>query len=380
MGMVGGGQDAFIGAVHRQAAALDQEIELVCGAFSSDSEKSKQTGESLYLDEDRVYESWEQMITSESKLAEGERMDFVAIVTPNHLHFGPAKMALEHGFHVMSDKPLCFSSEEALQLKKLVDKTGLLLGLTHTYSGYPIIKEARDLVKNGKIGEIRKIYVEYPQGWLTDNIEAGGQKQAAWRTDPARSGKSGCMGDIGTHAAHLAEYVSGLKITNVCADLNKVVKGRALDDDGAVLLRFDNGASGVLIATQVAAGEENNLKLRVYGEKGGLEWNHADANTLQVKWMDRPKEILRTGVNNEYLSEAARMNTRLPSGHPEGYLEAFANIYRNFAFAIRAKAKGEKLNTDIYDFPDVNDGVTGMDFIDKVVESSEKRNQWIKME
>ena len=377
--MVGGGSDAFIGAVHRNAAALDQEIELVCGAFSSNPEKSKQTGASLYLDQKRVYDSWEKMIIGESKLPEEERMDFISIVTPNHLHFGPAKMALEHGFHVMSDKPLCFSLAEALELKSLVDKTGLLFGLTHTYSGYPMIKEARDQVKRGKLGKVRKIYVEYPQGWLTDNIEKEGQKQAAWRTDPSRSGKSGCMGDIGTHAAHLAEYVSGLNITNVCADLNKIVEGRELDDDGAVLLRFDHGASGVLMATQIAAGEENNLKLRVYGEKGGLEWNHADANTLQMKWTDRPKEILRTGANNEYLSEASRKNTRLPSGHPEGYLEAFANIYRNFAFAIRAVAAGEKPDLDIYDFPDVNDGVMGMTFIDKVVESTEKKNQWIKM-
>ncbi|GAA0190143.1 Gfo/Idh/MocA family oxidoreductase [Fulvivirga kasyanovii] len=379
MGMVGGGADAFIGAVHRNAAALDQEIELVCGAFSSNPEKSKQTGQALYLDEQRVYDSWEQMIEKESRLPEGERMDFISIVTPNHLHFGPAKMALEHGFHVMSDKPLCFSLGEALELKELVDKTGLLFGLTHTYSGYPMVKEARNLIKQGRLGKIRKIYVEYPQGWLTDNIEKEGQKQASWRTDPSRSGKSGCMGDIGTHAAHLAEYVSGLAISNVCADLNKVVEGRELDDDGAVLLRFDNGASGVLIASQVAAGEENNLKLRVYGEKGGVEWNHTDANTLQLKWTDRPKEILRTGVNNEYLSEASRKNTRLPSGHPEGYLEAFANIYRNFAFAIRAVSAGEKPDLEIYDFPDVNDGVMGMAFIDKVVESTEKNNQWIKM-
>ncbi|MBL6449064.1 Gfo/Idh/MocA family oxidoreductase [Fulvivirga sp. 29W222] len=379
MGMVGGGADAFIGAVHRNAAALDQEIELVCGAFSSSPEKSKQTGQALYLDEQRVYDSWQQMIEHESKFPEGERMDFISIVTPNHLHFGPAKMALEHGFHVMSDKPLCFSLDEALELKTLVDKTGLLFGLTHTYSGYPMVKEAKNLIKQGMLGSVRKVYVEYPQGWLTDNIEKGGQKQASWRTDPARSGKSGCMGDIGTHAAHLAEYVSGLSISNVCADLNKIVEGRELDDDGAVLLRFDNGTSGVLVATQIAAGEENNLKLRVYGEKGGLEWNHTDANTLQVKWTDRPNELWRTGVDNQYLSEASRRNTRLPSGHPEGYLEAFANIYRNFAFAIKAVESGEKPDLDIYDYPDINDGVMGMTFIDKVVESTEKKNRWIKM-
>ena len=377
--MVGGGIDAFIGAVHRKAAALDQEIELVCGAFSSDPKKSKETGDALYLEPGRVYNSWEEMITKESQLPEGERMDFISIVTPNHLHFGPAKMALEHGFHVIADKPLCFSLSEAIELKQLVEKTGLLFGLTHTYSGYPMIKEARQWVKEGKLGAIRKIYVEYPQGWLSENIEADGQKQAAWRTDPARSGKSGCMGDIGTHAAHLAEYVVGADIKRLCADLNKVVKGRALDDDGAVFLRFDNGASGVLIATQVAAGEENNLKLRVYGEKGGLEWNHTDPNTLQVKWTDKPKDILRTGVNNAYLSEAARLNARLPSGHPEGYLEAFANIYRNFALDIKAKMNKETIDQNIYDYPGVDDGVMGMKFIDKVVESSESGNQWVEL-
>ncbi|ELR73747.1 Oxidoreductase [Fulvivirga imtechensis AK7] len=379
MGMVGGGIDAFIGAVHRKAAALDQEIELVCGAFSSDPEKSKKTGEALYLQSDRVYSSWEEMITKEGQLPAGERMDFISIVTPNHLHFGPAKMALEHGFHVIADKPMCFSLSEAIELKQLVGKTGLLFGLTHTYSGYPMIKEARQWVKEGKLGAIRKIYVEYPQGWLSENIEAEGQKQAAWRTDPSRSGKSGCMGDIGTHAAHLAEYVAGANINKICADLNKVVDGRALDDDGAVFLRFGNGASGVLIATQVAAGEENNLKLRIYGEKGGLEWNHTDPNSLQVKWVDKPKDILRAGVNNAYLSEAARMNARLPSGHPEGYLEAFANIYRNFAFDIRAKMDSKTIDYNIYDYPGVDDGVMGMKFIDKVVESSEKGNQWVEI-
>lgn len=379
MGMVGGGLDAFIGAVHRNAAAMDQQIDLVCGAFSSDPEKSKATGAALYLNAERVYDSWEEMIRKEKELPEDQRMDFISIVTPNHLHFGPAKLALQHGFHVMSDKPLCYSLDEALELKALVQDTGLLFGLTHTYSGYPMIKEARQLVKQGKIGKVRKIYVEYPQGWLSENIEAGGQKQAAWRTDPARSGKSGCMGDIGTHAAHLAVYVSRLEITELCADLNYVVEGRELDDDGAVFLRFSNGASGVLVATQVAAGEENNLKLRVYGEKGGLEWNHADANTLQVKWLDRPKEIWRTGANNEYLSEAARLNTRLPSGHPEGYLEAFANIYRNFALAIQARIIGEQLKSEVYDFPGVDDGVMGMKFIDKVVESSLEGNRWVQL-
>lgn len=376
--MIGGGLDAFIGAVHRNAAALDQEIELVCGAFSSDPEKSRKTGESLYLNPSRTYDSWEEMIIKEKELPAHERMDFVAIVTPNHLHFGPAKLALEQGFHVMSDKPLCYSLDEALELKRLVDESGLLFGLTHTYSGYPMIKEGKQRVIQGEIGRVRKIYVEYPQGWLSQNIESEGQKQASWRTDPARSGKSGCMGDIGTHAAHLAEYVSGLEITELCADLIIVVEGRALDDDGAVFLKFNNGASGVLTATQIATGEENNVKLRVYGEKGGLEWNHADANSLLIKRSNGTSEVLRTGAGSAHLSDAANMNTRLPAGHPEGYIEAFANIYRNFAIAIKAKMKGEKAAPfEIYDYPGVNEGVRGMRFIDKVVASSEKGSKWV---
>ncbi|UII24314.1 Gfo/Idh/MocA family protein [Fulvivirga ligni] len=377
MGMVGGSKDAFIGAVHRNAAALDQEIELVCGAFSSNPEKSKETGQSLYLPEERIYATWEEMITKESKLPEGERMDFVAIVTPNHLHFGPAKKALENGFHVMVDKPLCFTVEEAEELNELVEKTGLVFGLTHTYSGYPMIKEAREYVASGKLGKVRKIYVEYPQGWLSQPLEASDNKQASWRTDPGRSGKSGCIGDIGTHAAHLAEYVSGLPITSLSAQLNIVVPNRRLDDDGAILLKFGGDVTGVLMATQIAAGEENNLKVRVYGEKGGVEWNHADANTLWVKWLDKPAEKLRTG--NDYLSKAAKANTRVPAGHPEGYLEAFANIYRNFAMAVRAQVSGNSFDDHTYDFPGVEDGLMGMKFIDRAVESSNEGGKWLEV-
>ncbi len=376
--MVGGSYEAFIGAVHRKAAAIDNEIELVGGAFSSSPEKSDETGRQLYLNKDRVYPDYKTMITREAKLPEGERMDFITIVTPNHLHFGPAKMALEHGFHVMVDKPITFSLQEALDLKKQVDETGLLLGLTHTYSGYPMIKEARQLVKNGTIGPIKKIYVEYPQGWLSTPLEQEGSKQATWRTDPSKSGKAGAMGDIGTHAAHLAWYVSGLDITRLSARLNRVVPGRLLDDDGSVLLEFENGATGELTATQIATGEENNMKLRIYGEKAGIEWNHTDPSTLLVKWIDKPMETLRAGANLDYLSEAARSNCRLPSGHPEGFLEAFANIYRNFALAIRAQGAGKKLDLNIYDFPGVDDGIMGMTFIDKVVESSEKNQTWLK--
>lgn len=377
MGMVGGGQDAFIGAVHRIAALIDGQIELVCGAFSSNAQKSKASGEALFLPPERVYGSYEEMITQESKLPEGERMDFVSIVTPNHMHFGPAKMALEHGFHVVLDKPMTLSLQEAEQLKEIVEKTGLIFCLTHTYTGYPMVKEARQVVASGKLGKIRKVYVEYPQGWLSSHLEGTGNKQADWRTDPKRSGIAGCMGDIGTHAENLAEYVSGLKITKLCADINIVVPDRLLDDDGAVLLKFEGGASGVLMATQVAAGEENCIKIRVYGEKGGLEWKQDDANTLLLKWADRPAEVVRTGGPG--LSSYAVHNTRTPAGHPEGYLEAFANLYRNFALCVRAKMSGEQPKPEWLDFPGVEDGVRGMLFIEKVIESGKSEQKWIAM-
>src|SRR5215831_16867029 len=267
MGMIGGGPGAFIGAVHRIAANMDGEIELVCGAFSSDAEKSKQQGIALHLPVERIYGSYKEMIRRESELPPNQRMDFVSIVTPNHLHFEPAKLAMENGFHVVLDKPMTFSFDEAKQLQKILTDTGKVFCLTHTYTGYPMVKEARQQVLSGKFGKIRKIYVEYPQGWLSDFLESTDQKQAAWRTDPARSGIAGAMGDIGTHAFNLAEYVSGLKVTHVCANLNIYVKGRRLDDDGDVLLKFNNGASGVLSAAQIAAGEENNIKIRMYGEK-----------------------------------------------------------------------------------------------------------------
>ncbi|HUM66687.1 MAG TPA: Gfo/Idh/MocA family oxidoreductase, partial [Chitinophagaceae bacterium] len=334
MGMIGGGPGAFIGAVHRIAALMDGDIELVCGAFSSDPQKSKQTGETLHLPASRVYGSYKEMFQAESLLPEGERMDFVSIVTPNRVHFEPAKLALENGFHVVMDKPLAFDLEEGKKIQELVKKSQLLFCLTHTYTGYPMVKEARQLVLSGKLGKVRKVYVEYPQGWLSSFLEGADAetnsfKQAAWRTDPSQSGMAGGMGDIGTHAFNLAEYVSGLKVTKICADINIVVPGRKLDDDGNVLLKFENGASGSLFATQIAAGEENNIKIRVYGEKGGLVWQQEDANTLQVKWLDRPAEVYRAG--NPYLGSYAKHNTRVPAGHPEGYLEAFGNIYRNFA-------------------------------------------------
>ena len=373
-GMIGGGKDAFIGAVHRMAAIMDGECELVCGAFSSTPERSKESGNALYLPPDRVYGSYEEMIAAEKELPEGNRMDFVSIVTPNYLHFHPAKTALENGFPVICDKPMTYSLDEAKQLEAIVEQTGLPFGLTHNYTGYPLVKEARDMVKKGKLGKIRKIVVEYPQGWLTTRLEATGQKQAVWRTDPRRSGIANCMGDIGTHAENLSEYITSLKITELCADLTTFVGGRELEDDGNVLLRFDNGARGILYASQISIGEENSLHIRVYGEKGGLEWDQQEPNTLIVKWLDCPTEVIRT--SGGYLSEKSLSNTRLPMGHPEGFIEAFANIYRNYFKAVIAHMEGTKIPDEDLDFPNVKDGVRGMAFIQTVVESSKTDSKW----
>jgi predicted dehydrogenase len=378
MGMIGGGAGAFIGAVHRIAALMDGQIELVCGAFSSNAAKSIQSGEALFLSSERVYATYEEMIVKEKALPENIRMNFVSIVTPNHMHFHPAKMSMENGFDVVLDKPITLSLQEAKDLQTVIEATGRTFCLTHTYTGYPMIKEARQLAANGTLGNIRKVYVEYPQGWLSTFLEGSNQKQAAWRTDPKRSGIAGCMGDIGTHAFNMAEYVSGLQVTEICANLNTYVKGRLLDDDGEVLLKFNNGASGILFATQVAAGEENNIKIRVYGEKGGLEWQQNNSNTLQLKWLDKPTTILRAGTN--YLSTYAAHNSRTPAGHPEGYLEAFANLYRNFALTVRAKANGQEPAKEWLDFPGIEEGVRGMAFIENVVASAKLNEKWMKFE
>lgn len=379
--MVGGGKDAFIGAIHRIAANMDGLIELACGALSINPEIAKESGKMLFLPEDRTYLTFQEMIEKESKMPEDKRIDFVTIVTPNFAHFAPAMMALENGFNVVIEKPIAFTLDEAQQLKKKVEETGLMLLLTHTYSGYPMVKQARQMVKDGLFGKIRKIQVEYPQGWLSKLTEREGNAQAAWRTDPKRSGKSGCMGDIGTHAAHLAEYISGLKITHLCAALNIVVEGRPLDDDGNVLLKFDNGANGVLMASQVAAGEENALKIRVYGEKGGIEWEQHEPNTLIAKWLDEPAQILRAGGNYQgRLSSYALHNCRTPGGHPEGYLEAFGNLYRNFAICLAAKIDGVTPPQEALDFPSVDDGIRGMAFIDNVVRSNESNEKWTPFE
>jgi len=378
MGMLGGGKDAFIGAIHRHAAFMDGLIELCCGALSINPDIAKDSAKSLFLPENRTYLTYEEMITNEAKLPANERMHFITIVTPNFAHFAPAMMALDHGFHVVIEKPIAFTLDEAKQLKQKVAETGLILCLTHTYSGYPMVKQAKQMVKNDAFGKIRKVYVEYPQGWLSKLSEREGNAQAAWRTDPKKSGKSGCMGDIGTHAAHLAEYITGLKISKICADLSILVEGRMLDDDGNVLLKMENGASGVLMASQVAAGEENALKIRVYGEKGGLEWAQHEPNTLIVKWLDQPAQIYRAGGNYaDRLSSFATSNCRTPGGHPEGYLEAFANIYRNFSRTLIARIDGLQPTEEMLDFPSVEDGIRGMAFIDNVVASSQSQTKWI---
>lgn len=375
MGMIGGGKGAFIGGVHRMAAALDSKIELVCGVFSSDPAKSLESGLDLGLDASRIYTSYQEMIETESRLPLDVRMDFVSIVTPNHVHFAPSKMALEFGFHVVCDKPMTFNLEEAYELQNIVNNTGMIFALTHTYTGYPMVKQARYMVQQGQIGKIRKVVVEYPQGWLSTLLEASDNKQASWRTNPQKSGIAGAMGDIGTHAENLAEYITGLNIIEMCADISAIVEGRHLDDDGNVLLRFDNGAKGVLYASQISAGEENNLRIRVYGEIGSIDWFQMEPNTLTVRWLDKPIQLLRTGSIG--LCEAAMAHTRVPAGHPEGYLEAFANIYRNVALCIQAQKEGSEVDEIYRDFPGIEEGVRGMEFIYKVIESGKSEQKWI---
>ncbi len=375
MGMIGGGPGAFIGGVHRMAASLDGLIELVCGAFSSDPEKSKQAGEDLMLNQDRVYGSYQEMIACESQLDEDIRMELVAIVTPNHVHFEPAKLAIEAGFNVICDKPLTFSIEEAYSLRDAVTNTGKIFALTHNYSAYPMVIQASHIVQQGELGNIRKVVVEYPQGWLATLLEATDSKQASWRTDPNKSGIAGSVGDIGTHAENLLHYITGLKINQLCADVSTVVSGRKLDDDANILIRLENGARGILYASQISTGEENNLKIRIYGEKGGLEWSQMEPNSLIVRSADKPMQIYRTGGAG--ICTEAISATRLPAGHPEGYLEAFANIYKNVALSIMAEREGNVLDSLHYDFPDIHEGVRGMEFIYKVIESGRSDKKWI---
>ncbi len=378
MGMIGGGQGAFIGNVHRMAAALDGKIELVAGAFSGRAEVSAATGLALGLETSRVYADYREMLESEQRLPSDKRIDLVSIVTPNYLHFEAVKLALEHGFHVMCEKPVAFSYEEANALLQLQKQYGKIVALTHNYTGYPMIKEARALTRSGKLGKLRKIIAEYPQGWLSDRIEATGQKQAYWRTNPEMAGASGCVGDIGTHAENLIEYITGLRIQYLAADVSAMVEGRLLDDDANILIRMEQGVKGVIIASQIANGDENELRIRIYGEKGGIEWLQSEPNTLHYKSNSGPRQLLKPG-GYAWLSTQTNKHSRLPGGHPEGYIESMANLYRNVALAIEAEKNGDSPDPDL-DFPILEDGVRGMKFIEAVIRSGNKNAAWIAMD
>lgn len=378
MGMIGGGQGAFIGNVHRMAAALDGKIELVAGAFSGRAEVSAATGLALGLETSRVYADYREMLESEQRLPSDKRIDLVSIVTPNYLHFEAVKLALEHGFHVMCEKPVAFSYEEANALLQLQKQYGKIVALTHNYTGYPMIKEARALTRSGKLGKLRKIIAEYPQGWLSDRIEATGQKQAYWRTNPEMAGASGCVGDIGTHAENLIEYITGLRIQYLAADVSAMVEGRLLDDDANILIRMEQGVKGVIIASQIANGDENELRIRIYGEKGGIEWLQSEPNTLHYKSNSGPRQLLKPG-GYDWLSTQTNKHSRLPGGHPEGYIESMANLYRNVALAIEAEKNGDSPDPDL-DFPILEDGVRGMKFIEAVIRSGNKNAAWIAMD
>ena len=370
-GMVGGGRDAFIGAVHRKAAALDGEIDFVAGALSSSPDKAKASGKDLGLADDRNYGTWEEMLEKELQRPEGERIDFVSIVTPNHVHYPVAKAFAEAGFNVVCDKPLVHTSEQANDLVKTVEKSGVVFAVTYNYTGYPMIRQARCMVQNGDLGALRKTIIEYNQGWLATRLEETGAKQADWRTDPARSGAAGAIGDIGSHAENLVVTVTGLELSYICADLTTFVEGRQLDDDGNLLLRFEGGAKGVLIASQIEVGMENDIRLRVFGEKGSLSWYQENPNYLIYDRLDGPRQVLTRG--SDYLCEAAQKASRIPAGHPEAFIEAFANVYLGAAEAIRAKKEGRKPEGD---FPTVYDGARGVFFIEKTVESSQSDQKW----
>lgn len=380
MGMVGGGEGAFIGAVHRHALALDGQIELVCGAFSRDEGNNQRTADTLGLDDNRVYSSWEALLKAEQALPQNERMQVLIIVTPNHLHVPISIAAIEAGFHVFCEKPAAISLEEASSLKTALKKSSVLYGLAHTYLGYPMVWQAKHMVASGALGNIRKVYVEYPQGWLSANEESH-NKQASWRTDPAQSGGSGCMGDIGTHAFGLVEFVLQQQVTSLCADLKTHVDGRRLDDDGAALIRTDGGASGVLIASQVCAGEENALKIRVYGDKGGLEWQQMEPNSIICRPLGQPFQVLRAGMGQPGLCEEASERCRTPAGHPEGYLEAMANLYRYFGKAVKAADEGTESQIanelgKAAGVPGIDSGIRGMAFIDAMLASSDSETKW----
>ena len=373
MGMVGGGKDAFIGAVHRRAALLDGKVELVAGALSSDRAKAAASARELLLPAERSYGTYSEMAEAESKMPPGERIDFVSIVTPNKMHFPVAMTFADAGIHIICDKPMTYSLAEAKQLVDKVEQSGIVFALTHNYTGYPMVKQARHMVQKGELGEILKIVVEYPQGWLLAPIEQEGQKQAAWRTDPNQSGVSNCMGDIGSHCHNLAHYITGLELTEICADLKSIFE-RPLDNDGSILLHFENGACGILYASQFSAGEENNLRIRVYGAKAALEWHQEEPNQLWFRTNEGPAQLYRRG--NGYLCEAARRATRLPAGHPEAFIEAFANLYMNVTDTIRAKLEGREPTALELDFPTVIDGARGLAFIESAVESGKSDQKW----
>ncbi len=380
MGMVGGGPGSFIGEVHRKAARMDGGIDIVAGAFSQTPRKSKQTGRELFIDSKRAYADYATMIEKELALPEGERIDFVSIVTPNHMHFPIAKAFLEAGFHVVCDKPMTLDVAEAKKLLQIVKKSKKVFALTHNYTGYPMVKLARDMVKQGDLGKLLKIVVQYPQGWLVQPMERKGAKQAEWRTDPKRSGAAGCMGDIGTHAENLAEYVTGLRMVEICADLTTFVKGRKLDDDGNCLVHWQKGVKGILFASQVSVGKENGLAIEVHGEKGSLKWVQEYPNDLHVFPYGQPPQVWRRG--NDYIGEkspAAARCTRIPFGHPEAFIEAFANVYVNAAETIRAKIEKKKPEPLALDFPTAQDGLRGMQFIEAVVKSSKMGAKWVKL-
>lgn len=372
-GMVGGGPGAFIGAVHRRAASMDGLAELVAGAFSSDAEKSRQQGRALSLDDGRVYGSFEEMAEREAALPDDRRIDFVSIVTPNHMHYPVARAFIERGFHVVCDKPMTTTLEDAEELCRLVDRQGIVFALTHNYTGYPLVKQARALVRDGELGELRKVVVEYSQGWLSTLVEATGNKQADWRTDPARAG-AGAIGDIGSHAHNLVGYVTGLAPERLYADVSTFVEGRRLDDDANMLLHYRGGAKGILLCSQISAGEENRLALRVYGSDAGLEWRQEEPNSLAVRRNDSPTRVFRPG--HDFLAPAARHATRLPAGHPEAFLEAFANVYANAIRAIDARLAGQEPDALDLDFPTVADGARGVHFILSAVKSGERRD-WV---
>lgn len=376
-GMVGGGPGAFIGEVHRKAAALDGQTELVAGAFSSSPEKTYEIGKNLGLRSSRLYSSFKEMASREAERAPQERIDFVSVVTPNHLHFTVCKTFIEQGIHVICDKPLTNTIEEAEELCRLVKKHDVIFGLTHNYTGYPMVKEARQLIKAGKLGKLRKIVVEYPQGWLAQPVEQEGNKQASWRTDPDKAGVSSAIGDIGTHAENLVNYVTGLRMEKLFVDATSFVKGRQLEDDANMLVHYENGVRGILYASQISVGEENPLKLRVYGTTASLEWNQEQPDYLRMKYPDRPEQILKRG--NSYLSHEAQFNTRIPPGHPEGFIEAFANVYRNIVVTIQARKENKMPDKVALDFPTVQDGAMGVHFIHKAIESSRKK-KWVEMD